>query len=152
MPLTENAVKHAEPKEKDYKLAHEKGLFLLVTRAGGKLWRLAYRFEGKQKLLALGQWPEINLEEARERRDSARKLLAHGIDPSEARKEEKAAMEAAERERQENPTRFMLDDSGALSLRLGKHSLHLTAKETAALRIFLEATKAVRIEEATPCH
>ena len=94
MPLTETAIKNAKPKEKDYRLADEKGLFVLVTTAGGKLWRLKYRFEGKQKLLALGKWPEITLKEARERRDEARKLLAYGIDPSEERKAEKAAREA----------------------------------------------------------
>jgi len=68
----------------------EKSLFLLVTKAGGKLWRLAYRFAGKQKLLALGQWPETCLNEARA-------LRTRGIDPSVARKAEKASKEAAER-------------------------------------------------------
>ncbi|MCL2459100.1 MAG: integrase arm-type DNA-binding domain-containing protein [Desulfobulbus sp.] len=89
--LTETAIKNAKPKEKDYKLSDDKGLFLLVTRAGGKLWRLKYRFGKKEKLLGLGKYPEIPLKQARERRDEARKLLANGIDPSEARKEERAA-------------------------------------------------------------
>ena len=61
MPLTDTAVKNAKPKEKNYKLADEKGMFLFITRAGGKLWRLSYRFGGKQKLLALGKYPEITL-------------------------------------------------------------------------------------------
>ena len=94
MPLTETVIKNAKPREKDYKLSDEKGMYLLVTKTGGKLWRLAYRFGGKQKLLAMGRWPEISLKEARERRDEARKLLAHGIDPSQARKDERAAREA----------------------------------------------------------
>ena len=93
MPLTETAIKNAKPKEKDYRLADEKGLFVLVTTAGGKLWRLKYRFEGKQKLLALGKWPEISLKEARDRRDEARKLLAHEKDPGEVKKAEKTAEE-----------------------------------------------------------
>ena len=59
------------------------------------MWRLKYRFDGKEKLLALGQYPEIPLKQAGERRDAARKLLVHGIDPSEAHREERAAREAA---------------------------------------------------------
>jgi len=85
MPLTDTTVKNAKPKEKDYKLSDEKGMHLLVTRAGGKLWRLAYRFGGKQKFLAMGQYPEITLKEARERREEPRKLLAHGSDPGARR-------------------------------------------------------------------
>ena len=93
--LTDTTVKNAKPKEKDYKLADEKGMYLLATQAGGKLWRLHYRFEGKRKTIALDQYPEISLKQARERRDEARsKLLADGIDPGEARKEAKAAKEA----------------------------------------------------------
>ena len=78
MPLTDTAVRNVKPKEKDYKLADEKSMFLLITQAGGKLWRLKYRFGGKQKLLALGKYSEITLKEARKRRDAARKLLARG--------------------------------------------------------------------------
>ena len=91
MPLTDTAIKNAKSKPKAYKMYDEKSLFLLVTKAGGKLWRLAYRFDGKQKLLALGQWPGVSLEEARVLRDEARALRSRGIDPSEARKAERAA-------------------------------------------------------------
>ena len=94
MPLTDTAVKNAKSSEKPLKLTAEKGLYLLVTRAGGKLWRLDYRFQDKRKTLALGQYPEISLKVARERRDEARKILAQGIDPGEARKEVKAAEQA----------------------------------------------------------
>jgi Arm domain-containing DNA-binding protein len=62
-----------------------------VSPAGGKLWRLKYRFQRREKRLALGQYPEITLAEARDRRAAARKLLAHGIDPSGAKRAEKAA-------------------------------------------------------------
>ena len=93
--LTDAAVKSAKPEETDYKNAVEKGLYLLVTKAGGKLWRMDYRFDGKHKTMALGQYPEITLKDARERRDDARKLLANGIDPGQQRKEEKSAKEEA---------------------------------------------------------
>lgn len=68
-----------------------RGLFLLVTDRGGKLWRLKYRFGGKEKLLALGSYPDVSLADAKDRRDAARKLLAAGVDPSEKRKAEKLA-------------------------------------------------------------
>lgn len=91
MPLTDLAIKQAKPKSRDGKLSDSKisdggGLFLLVTKAGGKLWKYSYRYEGKQKTLALGAYPEICLKDARERHLQARKLLAEGIDPSEHRK------------------------------------------------------------------
>jgi integrase len=81
MPLTDTAVRNAKPGGKPFKLADEKGLYLLVN-ATGKYWRMNYRFTGKQKTLALGVYPAITLAKARERRDEARKLLAHDTDPS----------------------------------------------------------------------
>jgi integrase len=66
-------------------------LYLLVNPSGGKLWRMKYRFEGKEKLLSFGTYPTIGLKEARERRDEARKLLANGADPSAARKAQRVA-------------------------------------------------------------
>ena len=66
-------------------------MYLLVTPNGGKCWRLKYRFGGKEKVLAIGTYPEISLAEAREKRDAARKLLANGVDPGEAKKAQKAA-------------------------------------------------------------
>lgn len=64
---------------------------LLVTPSGGKLWRFQYRFNDKQKLLALGSYPAITLADARKRREDARKLLANGVDPSEIKKAQKTA-------------------------------------------------------------
>ncbi|MDD9891469.1 MAG: Arm DNA-binding domain-containing protein, partial [Gammaproteobacteria bacterium] len=75
-------------------LYDEKGLYLEVTAAGGKLWRLKYRFGGKEKRLALGAYPAVSLKEAREARDRARTLLANQIDPSEHKKIEKATQVA----------------------------------------------------------
>jgi len=89
MPLSETKARNAKPQTKPYKLTDGDGLFLLVTPAGGKYWRLKYYFEGKEKLLALGVYPEVGLAEARERRLQARKCLAAGIDPSEKKKESK---------------------------------------------------------------
>jgi hypothetical protein len=58
---------------------------------GAKLWRLAYRYDGKQKLLAIGPYPTVSLVSARRKRDDARKLLADGKDPSAQKKLDKAA-------------------------------------------------------------
>ncbi len=91
MPLTDTAIRQAKPAIKAQKLFDEKGLFLLVSPGGGKWWRLKFRFSGKEKLLSLGTYPEVGLKEARERRDKARKLVANGIDPSQAKKEKRAA-------------------------------------------------------------
>jgi integrase len=81
MPLTDTAARNAKPASRPFKLTDEKGLYLLVN-ATGKYWRMNYRFAGKQKTLALGVYPAITLAKARERRDEARKLLAHDTDPS----------------------------------------------------------------------
>lgn len=70
------------------------GMHLLV-KAAGKYWRLNYRFLGKQKTLALGVYPEVSLAQARQRRDQARKLLAEGLDPSEAKRAEKISRKLA---------------------------------------------------------
>jgi len=88
--LTNTAILNAKPSTKPRKLPDEKGLFLLISPNGGKWWRLKYRFGGKEKLLSLGTYPEVSLADARERRSVARKLLAQGVDPGAARKEEQA--------------------------------------------------------------
>jgi len=93
MPLTDTQVRNAKPADKPLKLFDGAGLFLLVTPSGGKWWRLKYRFDGKDKLLSLGIYPDVGLKAARERRDEARKLVADGVDPSQARKAKKAARE-----------------------------------------------------------
>ena len=86
MSLSDIEVRKSKPGEKPYKLADSRGMFLLITPAGGKLWRLKYRFGGAEKLMALGRYPDITLAQARERRDEARKQLAEGIDPMAERK------------------------------------------------------------------
>ena len=87
--LTAVKVNQVKPGEKAQKLADGNGMYLLVDSKGGKYWRLDYRFAEKRKTLALGTFPEVTLEEARKARDSARKQLANGIDPSAARKVDK---------------------------------------------------------------
>jgi hypothetical protein len=72
MALKDIQIKTAKPKEKDYKLTDGGGLYLLVTSGGSKLWRFKYRFDGKEKLLAIGAYPDLSLAEARGRRQEAR--------------------------------------------------------------------------------
>ncbi len=91
MPITDVRLKAAKPKAASYSLPDERGLRLEVTPSGGKLWRWKYRFEGKEKLMALGKYPEVSLAGARERRDDGRRLLASGKDPMALRKAAKTA-------------------------------------------------------------
>ncbi|MEE4211130.1 MAG: integrase arm-type DNA-binding domain-containing protein [Parvularcula sp.] len=90
MALTDVAVRKARPKAKAYKMGDSLGLFLLVQPSGGRLWRLKYRIDGREKKLGLGTYPEIGLAEARSRRDAAREQLAQGKDPSREKQREKA--------------------------------------------------------------
>ncbi len=92
MPLSDAAIRNAKPKEKPYKMADGLGMYLLVQPTGGKLWRLKYRVNGKEKLLSLGAYPDVLLGAAREKRDAARLKIAAGIDPAEIRKLEKRAI------------------------------------------------------------
>jgi integrase len=94
LALTDTEIRKSKPADKPYKLSDGGGMYLLVTPAGGKLWRLKYRVEGTEKLMALGRYPEITLADARERRDAARKRLAHGADPMAERMAEKTAVKA----------------------------------------------------------
>ncbi|MFA5216657.1 tyrosine-type recombinase/integrase [Sulfuricurvum sp.] len=93
IPLTDTEIKKAKPTDKDYKLFDGGGLFMLVKTNGGKLWRLKYNFEGKEKLLSLGTYPTTSLLEARAKRDEHKKDIAKGIDPSAERKEIKTNIE-----------------------------------------------------------
>jgi integrase len=93
MTLTDSAIKAAKPKAAQYKQHDANGLFLLIRPSGGKLWRLKYRFNGKEQLLSLGAYPDVSLAEARKRRDDARKALAEGRNPSAEKK--RAALAAA---------------------------------------------------------
>lgn len=177
--LTDTKVKNAKPalkteedlkkkpdgKYKDRKLFDGDGLYLLVTPSGGKLWRFKYHYGGAEKLLALGKYPDLSLKDARNHLGAARKLLAQNpsIDPSEQRKEEKAARadsfkavsaEWFEAKQSKNAlvtrerNQFILDK---LSDRLGKESVSAisTLKTKAAL---LAIQKKHGVETARRAH
>lgn len=93
--LTNIAIRNAKPGAKPIRLFDGRGLYLEISPAGGKHWRLKYRYGGKEKRLALGSYPTITLAEARESSEAARKLLASGLDPSAAKKEAKVVQRAA---------------------------------------------------------
>ncbi len=86
MALTDVKVRSAKPEEKAYKLTDGDGMFLLVHPNNSKYWRLRYRFEGKEKTLALGVYPDVTLSEARQKRDDARRLISSGVDPCQQKK------------------------------------------------------------------
>lgn len=90
-PLTDIAIRSIKPGEKASKLFDGGGLFLLVKPNGARLWRMKYRVDGREKLISFGQYPDVPLKTARERRDEARRLIAAKVDPSAKRKAEQAA-------------------------------------------------------------
>jgi len=89
LELTDTTIRGAKPQQKPYKLRDGQGLHLLIKPTGSRLWRLRYEFEGVEKGISLGIYPDVSLKRARARRDEARKLIAEGIDPSAKRKAEK---------------------------------------------------------------
>jgi integrase len=89
--LSESRIRSARPADKAYKLYDERGLYLKVETSGSRLWRFKYRFAGKERLLALGAYPDVPLKRAREKRDDARRLVADGVDPCAQRQDVKAA-------------------------------------------------------------
>jgi hypothetical protein len=107
MKLTDTQIKGEKPRDKAHKMYDREGLFLLVKPNGSKLWRFKYAFQGKEKLMALGEYPLVTLAEARERTFNARKTLADGIDPMAAKKAVKEAVRAvAEAEQRDAENSF----------------------------------------------
>ena len=157
MSLTTAAIENARPgitssgrsTTKPYKVGDSLGLYLQVNPTGGKWWRFKYRFGGREKGLSLGVYPDVSLAEARKTRDLFRAMLKEGNDPSEHVQIERANR-MADAARQIAATRFILDDKGALTFRLGNRRLSLTPDETNSLRVFLDATRSVGLKE-TPC-
>jgi integrase len=100
--LSDRAIKAAKPRDKPYKLADGRGLHLLVTPHGGRWWRFKYRFDGREKSLSLGTYPDVSLKDAREKREAMRRDRAAGVDPAAKRRAEKyssaASFEAVARE------------------------------------------------------
>lgn len=93
--LSDTQIRSTKPSDKPIRLRDERGLYLEVTPSGGRWWRLKYRFAGKEKLLSMGTYPDTTLKAARDKRDRARELLAEGVDPSNARRAEKASRSTA---------------------------------------------------------
>ena len=92
MALTDSAIRALKPRDAVYKVADEKGLYLMVTPAGGKLWKLKFRNgAGIEKKLSLGAYPDLGLKDAREAREQARSALAKGADPAEKKQSDKRA-------------------------------------------------------------
>ena len=92
MALTDIAIRKAKQRAKPYKMGDERGLFLLVQPSGGRLWKLKYRIDGREKKLSLGTYPDVSLSDARKKRDEARELIADGQDPS--REKQRAKLQA----------------------------------------------------------
>lgn len=95
MPLSDTQIRSAKPRDKAFKLSDGEGLYLLITPKGKKYWRFKYRFQGKEKLLALGVYPDVTLADARNMRSKARNQVANEIDPSIHRQEEKRSQQQA---------------------------------------------------------
>ncbi|EFL9196381.1 tyrosine-type recombinase/integrase [Escherichia coli O54:H45] len=91
MPLTDAKVRALKPREKTYRISDAGGLYVEVAPNGSRYWRMKYRIAGKEKRLAFGVYPDVSLADAREKRDKAKKILAAGGDPGEAKKAEKLA-------------------------------------------------------------
>lgn len=95
MPLSDAACRSAKPADKPYKISDSEGLHMLVGKNGSRLWRQAYRFDGKQKLIALGAYPTVSLADARNARNANKALLAKGIDPSVQRRLDRTSAQLA---------------------------------------------------------
>ena len=91
--LTENVVREAAIRDKQYKIYDGDGMFLLIHPNGSKYWRMKYTFDGKSKLASFGVWPGISLIEARERRYDAKQKIKRGINPVEEKRKNKHLME-----------------------------------------------------------
>ena len=89
--LTQSALRTAKSTQKPYKLSDGGGLYLLVNPNGALWWRFKYQFEGREKLLSLGVYPHVSLQQARALRDEAKKGVANGVDPSAKRQAEKSS-------------------------------------------------------------
>lgn len=141
-PLEDEQIAAATPAAKPIRLYDGGGLHLLIQPTGGRWWRFKYRFGGRHQTLSAGVYPDVGIEEARARRDEFRALLAQGVNPSDSVKAERARQREAEARRL-HETRFAIENSGALVIRLGNRQVRLTVTETGELRRFLDATRAV---------
>lgn len=95
MALTDTKIRSLKGREKQYKVADGRGLFLVITPTGSKYWRFRYRFADREKLLAIGIYPDVSLSEARDKAHEARKMLANDIDPGAEKQSKKRARKLA---------------------------------------------------------
>jgi integrase len=124
MALTDRQIMNLKPAEKPRKFSDGGGLHLFVSPSGGKLWRLAYRFGGKQKLLSFGPYPIVGLADARAKREAAKKLLASDIDPAHLQKLEKQS----KADSSANTFEALADEFLAKNEREGKSTATLSKK------------------------
>lgn len=137
MPLTDEIINNLNPKLRARKLADSGGLYLLLKPSGARYWRFKYRFAGKERLLALGVYPHVSLDEARERRNGARAFLHRGIDPVSAQRE--AAGEHIQAAALNSLLRLKHARGGQLVVETPSITVRFTKTETDALRDFLLA-------------
>ena len=145
MKLNISTIKAAKPDQKPYRLSDGKGLFLLVNPNGSKWWRFHYRFNGKQKTLSMGVFPDISLSKARQGTNEARQLILDGTDPSEQRKENKAKANGEKRE-EARLTQQIRADIVIARLRADVNALNQTLldkrDELSAARVYLQQLEA----------
>lgn len=124
MPLNDARIRALKPGKKPTKHGDSGGLLLVVNPSGSKLWRMVYRYSGKQKQLSFGAWPDVSLAQARAHRDAARKLLADNNDPSLKKKQDKIAKAEAET----NTFAALADEFLEKNIREGKSEATLSKK------------------------
>lgn len=135
--LKAEQIRAIQPIGRAFKLTDGLGLYMLIMPNGSKYWHYRYGLGGKQKTLALGVYPKISLETARAGRDKARRILANGGDPMEAKRE----AVKQKRAKVSIPPAFQLSmTSDALTIQAYGETLTLTPEQTAAVRTFLIAT------------
>lgn len=89
MPLSDSAIRALKPEAKRYRKTDQRGLYLEIEPNGSKLWRWKYRYQGREKRIALGRYPDVSLAAARRLQEDARRLLDDGKDPSLERQRER---------------------------------------------------------------
>ncbi len=150
MPLSDTSIRNAKATDKVQKLSDGEGLYLHISPTGGKLWHMAYRFDGKQKTLSFGKYPAVSLQEARKRRAEAKEQLAAGLDPGKLKQEAKTAAKTAKKEA-ENTFEAIAREWYA------SYSPSLTEKHALKLLRYLEnnyfpAIGSIAVTELEPMH
>jgi len=134
--LSETEINSAKHEDRIYRLYDGDGLYLHITPSGGKWWRYKYRFKRKYRNLALGTYPETNLDDARSKRNAAKELLSQGFDPSVIRKQEKARDKAERLEADKIPSVRATFD-GKVEIWKGNNTMRLTLDEARFIGVML---------------